>query len=119
MYNLPMSRAQANSDVFYAIADPTRRSILEILRLGELPVSELASHFEVTLSAISQHMRVLRDVELVTVRSLGRERLYRLNPAPLRPVSMWLQAYEPFWADKLQGLGDFMEAEDETNRDER
>ncbi|BDI33274.1 transcriptional regulator [Capsulimonas corticalis] len=112
-----MSRAQSNTDVFYAIADPTRRSILEILRRGELPVSELAAHFEVTLSAISQHMRVLRDVELVTVRSLGRERLYQLNPLPLRPVSAWLQAYEPFWAGKLHALGDFLEAEDETKSD--
>ena len=56
--------------------------------------------FEVTMSAISQHMRVLRDVELVTVRSLGRERLYQLNPEPLRPVSVWLRTYEPFWAEQ-------------------
>ncbi|MEO7717567.1 MAG: metalloregulator ArsR/SmtB family transcription factor [Capsulimonas sp.] len=112
-----MSRAQSNTDVFYAIADPTRRSILEILRRGELPVSDLAAHFEVTLSAISQHMRVLRDVELVTVRSQGRERLYQLNPLPLQPVSDWLRAYEPFWAGKLLSLGDFLEAEDETNHD--
>lgn len=111
MYYGVMSRAQAASDVFQAIADPTRRSILEALRTGEQPVSDLAGQFSVTLSAISQHMRVLRDAGLVSVRPSGRERLYRLNADPLLSVSEWVGQYEEFWQSKLVALGEHLEEE--------
>ena len=104
-----MSRACANTDVFSAIADPTRRNILALLKQGERPVQSLAGEFAVTLSAISQHMRVLRAVGLVTVRRNGRERVYRLNPEPLRPVAEWAAQYEPFWQEKLAALGTHLE----------
>lgn len=99
----------ASPDVFQAIADPTRRAILERLRGAEQPVSALAGQFPVTLSAISQHMRVLREAGLVSVRRAGRERFYRLNPAPLRPVFDWLGQYEDFWQNKLDVLGEHLE----------
>ena len=104
-----MSRRLATTDVFYAIADPTRRGILALLQSGEQPVGELAQRFDITLSAVSQHMRVLREVDLVAVRRVGRERLYRLNADPLRNVSEWVGQYEHFWRDKLDALGDFLE----------
>src|ERR1041385_5128063 len=103
-----MGRRMATTDVFAAIADPTRRAILRQLGAGELPVLRLASHFDMTLSAISQHMRVLREVGLVEVRKDGRERMYRLNAEPLRTVAEWTRFYEPFWSDKLGGLGDYL-----------
>lgn len=103
-----MSRHPATNDVFTAIADPTRRAILRRLGGGELPVTALADHFEATLSAISQHIRVLREVGLVDVRKEGRERIYRLNAAPLQAVAEWVGLYEPFWNDRLDALGDYL-----------
>jgi DNA-binding transcriptional ArsR family regulator len=107
-----VSRASAASDVFQAIADPTRRRILDLLSGGEQPVAELAGEFPVTLSAISQHMRVLREAGLVAVRRVGRERLYRLNAEALRDVAAWVGHYERFWGEKLAALGEQLE-EDE------
>jgi DNA-binding transcriptional ArsR family regulator len=110
-----MSRAQAHSDVFQAIADPTRRSILSLLVGGEQPVGQLAQAFDITLSAISQHMRVLREAGLVDVRHVGRERRYRLNPVPLQDVANWMAQYEPFWRTRLDALSRYL---DEDNLDE-
>ena len=121
-----MSRHPATNDVFAAIADPTRRAILLRLGAGEQPVTALAEQFEVTLSAISQHIRVLREVGLVDVRKEGRERIYRLNAAPLQTVFAWVRFYEPFWNDRLNALGDYLDrtaeydashAEDEERED--
>lgn len=110
-YTGDMSRAQAASDVFQAIADPTRREILAFLKSGERPVSELTGQFPVTMSAISQHMRVLREAGLVSVRPSGRERFYRINAEPLKLVSGWALQYEDFWRDKLVALGEHLENE--------
>lgn len=110
-----MSRHDAAADVFTAIADPTRRTILRLLGSGEQPVMALAEQFEVSLSAISQHIRILREAGLVTVRKAGRERVYRLNPAALKPVADWIAFYEPFWNDKLTALETYL-AEQEQNK---
>ena len=104
-----MSRRLASHDVFLAVADPTRRGILDLLGGGEQPVSHLARQFGVTLSAISQHLRVLREVGLVAVRRVGRERRYRLNAEPLKEVSDWVRHYERFWQGKLDALGEHLE----------
>lgn len=104
-----MSRRSATSDIFQAIADPTRRRILDLLSGGEQPVADLARQFQVSLSAISQQMRVLREVGLVTVRRAGRERRYRLNPEALKEVAAWVSHYERFWQEKLAALGEELE----------
>jgi DNA-binding transcriptional ArsR family regulator len=104
-----MSRHPASNDVFQAIADPTRRGILDLLGAGEQPVGHLARQFDMTLSAVSQHIRVLREVGLVAVRRVGRERLYRLKADPLKEVSDWVQHYERFWQGKLDALGEHLE----------
>jgi DNA-binding transcriptional ArsR family regulator len=78
-------------DVFMAIAHPARRELLELLLSGELPASRLAEPFAMSRPAISQHLDVLVDAGLVTERSEGRSRLYRLNPTPLREVRQWLE----------------------------
>jgi DNA-binding transcriptional ArsR family regulator len=106
-----MSRHQATSDVFQAIADPTRRALLDALREGEKPVLELASQFDVTLSAVSQHIRVLREAGLVAVRKSGRERYYQLNAAPLQAVAAWVTHHEAFWRKKLDALAQHLEEE--------
>jgi DNA-binding transcriptional ArsR family regulator len=76
-------------DAFSALADPTRRRLLELLGPSERSVSVLAASFRVTSSAISQHLRVLRDAGLVRARAAGRSRLYRVEPARLREISAW------------------------------
>jgi len=93
-------------DVFSAVADPTRRAILGQLAEGqERTARTLATSFEMTFSAVSQHLRVLREVGLVRVRADGRERYYRLSPEPLREIYDWTRRYEAFWQDRLSRLG--------------
>jgi len=99
-----MHRPKANADVFRAIADPTRRAILDRLRAGPSPVNELASDFDQSRPAISKHLRVLREANLVSEERLGRERLYSIEPAPLRGVVDWMETYRSFWEVSLGGL---------------
>lgn len=113
-----MSRPYAHADLFQAIADPTRRAILFLLSRGEQPVTQLAQEFHVTLSAISQHLSVLREAGLVEVEAVGRERRYRLNAQPLQAVADWVQHYEPFWRDKLDALGQCLDQDDEPEEEE-
>lgn len=104
-----MSRPIASVDTFQAIADPTRRAILDRLRAGEQPVKQLAEPFEMSLPAISQHLQVLYEVGLVSQQRVGRQRLYRLNPEPLKEISDWVADYEQFWQAKLDALGQYLE----------
>lgn len=106
-----MSRATAHSDVFRAIADPTRRAILDRLRAGPVPVNALAEDFDQTRPAISKHLRILRDASLVTERRSGRERLYQLEPRRLQPVASWIEGYRAFWIDSLNNLKRLLEDE--------
>ncbi len=96
-------------DVFHAIADPTRRSLLEMVAEGERPVNVLAEAFDMSRPAVSQHLRVLREAGLVTERKVGRERRYRLRAAPLREVRDWVRQYEWFWKERFDALGDYLE----------
>lgn len=96
-------------DIFQAIADPTRRAILDRLRSGEQPVKQLAEPFAMSLPAISQHLQILCEAGLVTQRRLGRQRMYQLNAEPLQQVNNWVSHYEQFWQAKLDNLGDYLE----------
>ena len=100
-----MSRHQAIADTFTVIADPTRRALLDLLRERDHTVSELVAQFDVTQSAISQHLKHLRDAGLVETRRVGREIHYRLVAAPLEDVARWVGQYEAFWRHKLGKLG--------------
>ena len=104
-----MSRPYASADIFQAIADPTRRALLDRLRIGEQAVKQLAEPFAMSLPAISQHLQILCEVGLVQMRKSGRQRLYRLNPEPLKQVSDWISCYEQFWQNKLDALGNYLE----------
>jgi len=109
-----------SQEVFHAIADPTRRAILSRLAQGggeERSAGELSSSFAMTLSAVSQHLRVLREAGLVSVRKSGRERLYRLNADPLREVAEWTRAYECFWDERLGRLGAYLAREEGARED--
>ena len=104
-----MNRARATEDVFRAIADPTRRAILDRLRAGPTPVNELAADFDQSRPAISKHLRVLRESRLVTEEKSGRERLYALDPRPLAEAAAWLEGYRAFWQRNLTGLKRYLE----------
>ena len=80
--------------VFRAVSDPTRRAILELLRLEERTAGDLAAPFAMSRPAISQHLKVLKDAELVSVRSEGRARVYGLNPLPLHALFDWSTLFE-------------------------
>jgi DNA-binding transcriptional ArsR family regulator len=95
---------QQTCDVFHAVADVTRRAILDRLRGGEKPVNEIARSFPVSRPAISKHLRVLHDAKLVQERREGRHRVYRLNPNPLRDVDQWIAGYRDFWQMNLASL---------------
>jgi DNA-binding transcriptional ArsR family regulator len=112
MKRLPiMARALAHADVFRAIADPTRRAILDRLRAGPAPVNALASEFEQSRPAISKHLRVLRDARLVVEERSGRERVYELRPVPLQQVAGWIEGYRSFWQVSLTNLKRLLEEE--------
>ena len=88
--------------VFAALANPTRRELLQLLRdEGEQPVQSLADHFAMQRPSISEHLKVLREVGLVSEQKQGRHRYYRLQGAPLQAVHQWLAPYERFWKDHL------------------
>ncbi|MGF1676479.1 MAG: ArsR/SmtB family transcription factor [Rivularia sp. (in: cyanobacteria)] len=106
-----MSRQSASADVFQVIADPTRRRILDLLLTGEQPVKQLAEPFAISLPAISQHLQILCEAELVEMRKLGRQRLYKLKPEKLKQVSNWVANYEQFWQEKLDALSDYLESD--------
>ena len=104
-------RARAHADVFRAIADPTRRAILDRLRAGPAPVNALAVDFRQSRPAISKHLRVLRQASLVTEERAGRERYYELVPRGLQPVASWVEGYRAFWLDSLNNLKRYLEDE--------
>lgn len=90
---------------FAAIACPTRRRLLDLLKDGEQSVGSLTKALGVSQPAVSQHLAALRDVGLVGERREGRFRLYRLDAEPLAEVMDWVKSYERFWNEKLDALG--------------
>ena len=109
------SRRWGGGDVFVALADPTRRRILDLLSESDQPVHELSETFAISRPAISQHLRVLKEANLVKEQRVGRERHYRLHAGALREVSAWVTRYERFWDDRLAQLGAQL---DQMERDE-
>ena len=94
--------------VYGALADPTRRTILGILAEGEVNVGSLAERFPITLAGVSKHVKVLERAGLVERTVHGREHRLRLNPDPLREASAWLEHYRAFWDARLGALEEFL-----------
>lgn len=97
--------------LFSALADPTRRAVLDLLRGGSLPAGRIAEAFPVSRPAISKHLRLLRRVRLVNETRKSRHRVYSLNPAPLKAVDAWLNQYRVFWETSLASLKSVVENE--------
>ncbi|MEC0245242.1 ArsR/SmtB family transcription factor [Paenibacillus chitinolyticus] len=107
-----MGAAEPNQDVFQAIADPTRRKVLNLLAGQEMPVNAISGHFPMSRTAVSKHLRILADAGLVQERKVGREKRYRLQPEPLLELKRWLAYYERFWENRLSVLKHLVEAEE-------
>jgi len=103
-----MARAATTSDAFNAIAEPQRRRILTLLTERERPVGDLARELGMTQPGTSKHLRVLREVGLVSVREAGRERVYALDAEGLRPVQEWIGGFERYWNDTFERLNSYV-----------
>jgi DNA-binding transcriptional ArsR family regulator len=99
-----MPRSTAHADVFSAVADPTRRAILDRLRRGSIPAMELADGFRISRPAVSRHLRVLRKAKLVIEAKEGRNRVYSLTPSALQDIDAWIESYRVFWTRNLNNL---------------
>jgi DNA-binding transcriptional ArsR family regulator len=114
-----MPRAATTSDVFNAIAEPQRRTILTLLKGRERPVNEISEALRISPSRVSKHLRVLREVELVRVREAGQQRLYSLDARGLRPVHQWVGGFERFWSESFDRLDAYVQQLREEEEDER
>jgi DNA-binding transcriptional ArsR family regulator len=99
-----VARAATTTDAFNALAEPRRRELLDALADGEQPVNDLVRLLGVPQPQVSKHLRVLREVGVVDVRDLGRQRLYRLNGQALKPIHDWIGNYERLWSDRFEQL---------------
>jgi DNA-binding transcriptional ArsR family regulator len=104
-----MARAATTADVFNAVAEPRRREILDLLAAGECPVNDLVARLGVAQPHVSKHLRVLREVGAVAVRDAGRQRLYRLDGAALKPIHDWVSRYEGLWTERFDALDDVLD----------
>ena|SRR5919109_3890791 len=104
-----MARAATTTDAFNAVAEPRRRQILDALAAGERPVNDLVLLLGLPQPQVSKHLRVLREVGAVDVRSKGRQRLYRLNGSALKPIHDWVKEYERSWSERFDELDAVLE----------
>jgi DNA-binding transcriptional ArsR family regulator len=111
-----MARAATTTDAFNAIAEPRRRQILDLLVAGEVSVNDLVVRLGLAQPLVSKHLRVLREVGLVDVRDEGRQRMYRLNGGPLKPMHDWLARFEQTWSARFDRLDDVLAELKQTDR---
>ncbi|MBC6308012.1 winged helix-turn-helix transcriptional regulator [Listeria sp. FSL L7-1582] len=108
---MPSEKDQVR-DVYGAIADPTRRKILQMLtEVEELPLYEITVHFQMGRTAVSKHLAILKEADLVVARKVGRETRYRLNAKPLQEIQDWVSFYERFWKERMLKLNQLLEEE--------
>ena len=103
-----MPRKPTTSDAFNAVAEPQRRQILNLLAAGERSVNDLALALRIKQPQASKHLGVLLEVELVSVRIVGRQHFYRLNAEKLKPIHDWVKAFERFWNESFDRLDEYL-----------
>lgn len=109
-----VSENPRSRDVFDAIADPTRRRLMQMLtEAEEVPLHELTSQFEMGRTAVSKHLNILKEANLVVDRKVGRETRYRLNASPLQEVQDWVAFYSKFWSMNMMRLDQLLKEEEE------
>ncbi|OBZ14947.1 transcriptional regulator [Bacillus sp. FJAT-27264] len=110
-----MPVAESGHDVFQAIADPTRRSLLKLLADKEMSIASITDCYPISRTAVNKHLQVLSDAQLVSSQKVGRETRYRLQPEPLAELQEWLTFFEQYWSNKLLALKDFVESDTNDN----
>lgn len=110
-----MVRRPSGTDVFQAVACPTRRKLLKLLAERQRPVSELVDDLKLRQPSVSAQLRILRETGLVHVEQVGRSRFYRLNPDGFRPLLDWINEFSRFWDTKLDGLAKFLDQNQENS----
>ena len=107
------SMARVENKIFQALADPSRRAILESLTRGEAAVKDLTSRFDISQPAVSQHLAALKDAGLVRNRREGRHVFYRVEPRGMKPLIDWIAHYRAFWTEHVHRLEQLLEKMDE------
>ena len=102
-------------DTLIALADPTRRAILQLLSRGDARVTELAAPFDISLNSVSKHIRILERADLVRRRVAGREHFLSFNAEPMNEASKWMERHRAFWSGRLDALEAALRAEDAIN----
>lgn len=103
-------------DIFSALADPTRRNIVELLASsGKLPAKAISNKFKISHPAISQHLKVLRQAELVEVEKRAQQRIYLINPAKINELEVWARKMKKHWEEKFAVLDKVLEEEKKKN----
>ncbi|WEK56442.1 MAG: metalloregulator ArsR/SmtB family transcription factor [Candidatus Cohnella colombiensis] len=100
-------------DVFQAIADPTRRKLVQMLAEKEMPITAMTKSFELSRTAVNKHLNVLFDAGLVDRQKVGRETRYRFRPEPLSELKQWLAFFERYWDNKLSALQHYVESDND------
>ena len=95
-------------DVFQAIADPVRREIIELLAEEPMAVNSIAEHFEISRPAVSKHLKILHECDLIDFKKEGRERYCLIKPKELIPAFMWIEQYRSLWEDRLDNFEDYL-----------
>ena len=117
---MPVGLSDARLDrTLVALADPTRRSILERLSRGEARVTELAAPFSISLNSVSKHIRMLERADLVRRRKAGKEHLLSFNRDPLDAAAVWIEHHRALWTLRLQAVDDLLRAEDRAGKTKR
>ncbi|GBG08277.1 transcriptional regulator [Paenibacillus agaridevorans] len=99
----------AKLSIFEVIAEPNRRTMIELLRVRERSVNELVGHLAISQPAVSKHLGILKNAALVGIRQEAQKRIYYLRPEPLREIDSWIENYREFWSDRLDALEDLLD----------
>ncbi len=109
---MELNKKSETRDVYSAVADPTRRKLLRLLaETGESPLHKLTPHFQMGRTAVSKHLAILKDTDLVKEKKVGRETRYRLNAEPLKEIEDWVSFYTKFWNERAELLRKLLEEE--------
>lgn len=98
---LPIMTIEARRDVFQAIADPTRRAIINLIVRNAMNLNSIAAHFDISRPSISQHIKILHECGLVEIEKIGRERYCKVQPRNLIPAFLWINQYKDLWENKI------------------
>ena len=108
-------KTSSRQQLFYALAEPTRRDIMELLATkGQLAASDIYENFDVSAPAISQHLKVLREADLVQMEKRAQQHIYNLNPGAMSEIELWIQKMTKSWNDRFNMLDKVLEREKES-----